>query len=105
MVTAVLFPITWQHTIVIASHCVGFTFPGMIEEPGSFSGNDNSPNPLLGPLPKNLISLAIFIKEQANVFSVPENSTKASLAARASNLFGAVSKGYPVSAVICSATF
>ncbi len=31
-------PITWTQTIVIASHCVGFTFPGMIEEPGSFAG-------------------------------------------------------------------
>jgi hypothetical protein len=30
--------ITWAQTIVNASHCVGFTFPGMIEEPGSFSG-------------------------------------------------------------------
>ena len=27
-------------TMVIASHCVGFTLPGMIEEPGSFSGID-----------------------------------------------------------------
>jgi len=33
---------------------------GMIELPGSFSGNNNSPNPLLGPEPKNLISLAIY---------------------------------------------
>jgi hypothetical protein len=32
----------------------------MIDEPGSFSGKFNSPNPDLGPDPKNLISLAIF---------------------------------------------
>ncbi|KGG53151.1 hypothetical protein DI09_10p480 [Mitosporidium daphniae] len=30
------------------------TFPGMIEEPGSFSGNDISPRPDLGPLPTYL---------------------------------------------------
>jgi hypothetical protein len=50
---------------------VGLTFPGIILEPGSFSGRSNYPNPLLGPLPKNLISLAIFIKLTAMVFKVP----------------------------------
>ena len=34
------FPITCTQTIVIASLCVGFTFPGMIDDPGSFSGED-----------------------------------------------------------------
>jgi hypothetical protein len=28
--------------MVSASHCVGFTLPGMIEDPGSFSGIFNS---------------------------------------------------------------
>ena len=60
-VTATLLPITCAQTIVIASHCVGFTLPGMIEEPGSFSGKLNSPKPDLGPEPKNLISFATFI--------------------------------------------
>jgi len=55
-----LLPITCAQTIVIASHCVGFTLPGMIEEPGSFSGKLNSPKPDLGPEPKNLISFATF---------------------------------------------
>jgi len=41
------------------SLCVGFTFPGIIELPGSFSGRDNSPKPHLGPLPRNLMSFAI----------------------------------------------
>jgi hypothetical protein len=49
----------------MASHCVGFTFPGMIDEPGSFSGRLSSPSPLLGPEPKNLISLAILCKDVA----------------------------------------
>ena len=30
---------TWQQTMVIASAWVGLTLPGMIEEPGSFSGS------------------------------------------------------------------
>jgi hypothetical protein len=45
----------------------------MILDPGSFSGKDNYPNPLLGPLPKNLKSLAIFIKLTATVFNDPWN--------------------------------
>jgi len=75
----------------------------MIEEPGSFSGNSNSPIPHLGPLPKILISYAILFKEQATVFKVPENSTKASLHYKASNLLGAVLKAYPVSKATYSA--
>lgn len=62
----------------------------MIDDPGSFSGKDNSPNPDLGPDPKNLISLAILCKDTAIVFKVPENSIMASLAYNDSNLLGAV---------------
>ena len=32
--------------MVNASHCVGFTFPGIIEEPGSLDGKINSPIPV-----------------------------------------------------------
>jgi hypothetical protein len=42
-----------------------------MDEPGSFSGKLSSPSPDRGPDPKNLISLAIFIIEQATVFSDP----------------------------------
>ena len=35
-------------TMVSASHWVGLTLPGMIEEPGSFSGSDSSPRPERG---------------------------------------------------------
>lgn len=54
------------------------TFPGMIEEPGSFSGNDISPRPDLGPLPSKRISFAIFINDTASVFRIPETSTRVS---------------------------
>ena len=74
-----------------------YIIPGIIELPGSFSGRDSSPSPHLGPEARNLRSLAIFITEQAIVFRAPDTSTKASCAAKASNLFGAVMKGRPVS--------
>lgn len=41
MEIAVSFARTWTATMVRDSHCVGFTLPGMIELPGSFSGNGN----------------------------------------------------------------
>jgi hypothetical protein len=56
---------TWLQTMVMASHCVGFTFPGIIDDPGSFSGKFSSPSPLRGPEPRNHISLAILCKEVA----------------------------------------
>ena len=71
-------PITCTQTMVIASDCVGFTLPGMIEEPGSFSGSDSSASPQRGPEPIQRISLAIFISEQASVFSAPLAITSAS---------------------------
>src|SRR5262249_31945313 len=43
--TAWSFPNTWTATIVSASHWVGFILPGMIDEPGSFSGIFSSANP------------------------------------------------------------
>ena len=87
MLTATSFPITCEQTIVIASHCVGFTLPGIIEEPGSFTGNIISPIPLLGPEESILMSLAIFISETAVLFSAEEALTIASFAESASNLF------------------
>ena len=58
-----------------------------MEDPGSFSGKINSPYPALGPEPRNLISFAIFIRQTAVVFIVPEKFTIASCAAKAANLF------------------
>ncbi|WVY98681.1 hypothetical protein V8G54_030832 [Vigna mungo] len=94
---------TCAHTIVKASHWVGLTFPGIILLPGSFSGRMSSPRPQRGPLPNNRISLAIFIKEAAMVLRAPLVSTKASWAAKASNLFSAVTKGRLVSSATAAA--
>ena len=52
-------------------------------------GRISSPYPALGPDPKNLISFAIFIKQTAVVFNVPEKLTISSCAAKAANLFDA----------------
>jgi hypothetical protein len=48
-----------MQTITMASHCVGLTLPGMIEEPGSFAGITNSEMPARGPQDKNRMSFAI----------------------------------------------
>ena len=76
----------------------------MIDDPGSFSGSSNSPIPHLGPEESILISFPIFISETAVRFNAPESSTTASCAAKASNLFSAVSKGKPVNSAIFLAT-
>src|SRR5207253_757790 len=89
----VSFPMTWQHTMVMASDWVGLTLPGMIEDPGSFSGNTNSPRPLRGPDPSRRMSLAIFISDTASVVRAPCENTRASCAARAANLFVAEVNG------------
>ena len=89
------FPITCAAIIVSASHWVGFTFPGMIEEPGSLSGIKSSPMPDRGPLARSRMSLAIFIRLTAIVFNAPCAFTIASCAASDSNLFSAVMNGSP----------
>ena len=85
MLTVVWFPITCAATIVSASHWVGFTFPGMMLLPGSFSGRRSSPSPHRGPEPRYRISFAIFMNEHAITFNAPCASTSASWAANASN--------------------
>ena len=65
--TAVSLANTWMQHIVSASDCVGFTLPGMIELPGSFSGSSSSPSPARGPEPSQRTSLAIFMRLTASV--------------------------------------
>lgn len=89
--------------MVRASHCVGLTLPGIIDEPGSLAGRMISPMPERGPEPSKRISLAIFMRLTATVFMAPEASTIASCAARASNLFSAVTNGSSVMSATCFA--
>src|SRR4029078_13245925 len=95
-----LLPKTCTQTWVSASHWVGLTLPGMIEEPGSFSGSDSSPRPERGPEPSRRISLAILNRAAAIVLIAPWLMTIASCAASASNLFGALVNGRFVVAVM-----
>ena len=52
--------------MVMASHWVGFTLPGMMELPGSFSGMISSPIPHRGPDAIQRTSFAIFISAVAS---------------------------------------
>ncbi|MNL35025.1 hypothetical protein D3C87_1570320 [compost metagenome] len=97
-------PMTWATTMVMASDWVGLTLPGMIEEPGSFSGMVISPRPDRGPEASQRTSLAIFMKATASCLSAPEVPTKASCPASSANLFGPLLKSRPVSAAISAAT-
>ena len=103
IVTATSFPITCAATIVIASHCVGLTLPGMIELPGSFSGIVISPRPERGPEASQRTSLAILVSATASVFIAPCSSTSGSCPASAANLLGALRNGSPVSRAMCAA--
>jgi len=60
----------------------------MIEDPGSFSGIDNSPIPQRGPEASHQTSLAIFISDPAQVAKAPLANTSSSCAESAANLFG-----------------
>jgi hypothetical protein len=80
----------------MASHCVGFTLPGMIEDPGSFSGRINSPMPQRGPDASQRMSFATFIRARKPACAATIESSDAC----ASNLFGAVINGKPVSFAI-----
>jgi len=102
--TPASFPITCAHTMVKASVWVGFTLPGIIEEPGSFSGSRSSPSPLLGPEARNRMSLAILNRETAVLLSALDIPTMASWLARASNLFSAVTNGSEVNSEMFLAT-
>ena len=61
-----------------ASICVGFTLPGIIDEPGSLAGILISPNPDLGPDDKNLKSFKNFSNETAIKFKELEKFTNES---------------------------
>ena len=100
--TPVSFPITCEHTIIIASHCVGFTFPGMML-----------------PQVRSRVSLALRVppadrsrhpnvvgnlqQRQRHRLEMPLSAIWASCAASDSNLLGADTNGRPVSLLISAA--
>ncbi len=72
MVMAVLLPKTWTQTWVSASHWVGLTFPGMIDDPGCTAGSLISARPARGPMLSSRRSLAIFPSSTASRRIAPE---------------------------------
>src|ERR1700731_3489818 len=62
--------------MVMASHWVGLTLPGMIEEPGSFSGRLISPKPERGPEASRRMSLAILNRPVAADTIAPVANTE-----------------------------
>src|ERR1700754_5323055 len=90
--------------MVIASHWVGLTLPGMIDEPGSFSGRISSPKPERGPEPSRRMSLAILNSPVATELITPCTETYGSFEASASNLLCALVNGSLVIFAACRAT-
>src|SRR5438094_10610724 len=86
--------------MVIASLCVGLTLPGMIDEPGSFSGIINSLSPQRGPDASQRMSLAIFISEAASVFKAPLQKTITSFTDSSTIVIGCNYNSITVSAEI-----
>src|ERR1700684_4675743 len=89
--------------MVSASHWVGLILPGIMDEPGSFSGIFSAANPARGPQAYQRTSLAIFIKAPARVRRAALTFTIASCAESAANLFGADTNRWPVSSAILRA--
>jgi len=71
MPMAASFPMTCTATMVTASHWVGLTLPGMMEDPGSFSGREARRDHSAGPEASHRRSFAIFISEVASDFRAP----------------------------------
>ena len=74
----------------------GFTFPGMIEDPGWVEGSVISPMPQRGPDASHRMSCAIFQSDVATVRRAPDASIIASFAACASKWFSASRSAMPV---------
>jgi hypothetical protein len=95
---------TWIATMSIASAWVGFTLPGMIDEPGSLAGSSSSWIPVRGPDPSQRRSLAILYSVTAAALRLACARTIRSSVTWAVNLFAAHVCGVPVSDAICAAT-
>src|SRR5439155_23206827 len=91
--TVAVEPWTCTQAMVIASAAVGFTLPGMIEDPGSFSGIESSPRPQRGAEASQRMSFEIFMNEAARVSSAPCAKTISSCAESAANLLPCDRKG------------
>src|SRR5262249_8367880 len=87
--------ITWAAIIASASHCVGFTLPGMMDEPGSLAGVFCSAKPSRGPHGSRRVSVGGLNKDTARAFRGGLHCTRPSGAPLTLSLFGAVPEGRP----------
>ena len=97
-------PMTWHATMLRASHCVGLTLPGMMDDPGSLAGNSSSLRPQRGPEPSKRRSLATFMRAQASTLRAPEQAAMASWPANSINLLAPDTNGSPEASAISAAT-
>ncbi len=89
-------PMTWKATWFTTSGMTGFTFPGMMLEPGCIGGRLISARPQRGPEERSLRSLHIFESFTATRLRTPENMTKAPVSGVASTRFSASTTSSPV---------
>src|SRR5205809_598355 len=97
-------PMTVTPTCMTASGMTGFTFPGIIDEPGWTGGRFSSLRPVWGPEPSHRRSFAILIVDTATARIAPLASTRASWDAWASKWFSATRNFVSVAALIFSTT-
>jgi len=76
------------HSMVSASTCVGLTFPGMMELPGSFSGMRSSPSRIAAPR-RAAARHSQLVEGGGWVFSAPVAKTRGSCPQAPQILFGA----------------
>ena len=67
-------PMTWKATWLTTSAITGFTFPGMMLEPGWRAGRFSSPSPQRGPEAISRRSFAIFERFIMQTFRAAEIS-------------------------------
>jgi len=93
-------PITWKQTMLSISAITGFTFPGMMDEPGCTAGRTISARPVVGPELSRRRSLAMRVRVSARVRSAPDRWAKSAALCIDSNRLPEERKSIPVSAEI-----
>src|SRR3954465_5439639 len=87
------------------SGTTGFTFPGMIDEPGCNAGRSISDNPARGPEVNRIRSPEIFESLMATLLSAAEYATKPRWSQVAASMSAAGTIGLPVILARCAAHF
>ena len=89
-------PITWKATWFTTSGITGFTFPGMMLDPGARAGRRISAKPQRGPEERRRRSLQILLSFTATRLRIPDTMTRSPTSLLASTRSSASRKGRPV---------